>query len=122
MIINIQVPDAANLLYAMLNEIPPEKQDIYASRVNAVASFFQHPNLDDRVIFTLSSDSTLNDKIFAFSDALALESVREELNSVPSDALIRYAKTIAYKVFHNLKNGFLMNPVDDPTMVDDIPA
>ena len=60
----------------------------------------------------------LNDENFAFSTALALESVHEELYSVPSEELIRYAKTIAYKVFHNLKNGFPMDLEDDPTHDD----
>lgn len=60
----------------------------------------------------------LNDESFAFSTALALESVHEELYSVPTEALIQYAKTIVYKVFHNLNNGFPMNLEDDPTHKD----
>lgn len=50
----------------------------------------------------------------AFTEALALESVPETLRGVDSNELVRYARTIAYKVAHNLKNGFLISGEDDP--------
>ncbi len=58
----------------------------------------------------------------AFNDALALESVPKELSQCNSDDLIKYAKTVAYKVFHNLKNGHEMDKNDDPLTVDGKPA
>lgn len=56
MLINIQVPNVANLLWEMLKAMPPDMQVIYASRVNAAASLVEHPNLDGAVLFTFSSD------------------------------------------------------------------
>ena len=58
----------------------------------------------------------------AFNEALALESVPEELKECQSEHLIKYAKTIAYKVFHNLKNGHEMIKDNDPLIVDGEPA
>jgi len=58
----------------------------------------------------------------AYNRALALESVgeigkwdeeNEVYNNVTSKHLERYARTVAYKVAHNLKNGFEMDPNGD---------
>jgi hypothetical protein len=54
----------------------------------------------------------------AFSKALALESVPENLSHCNSDDLVEFATTVAYKVFHNLKNGHIMVKDDDPIIVD----
>ena len=58
MLINIQVPDVANLLWEMLKKMPPEAQAIYAPRVDKAASLVEHPNLDGVVLFTLGGDGT----------------------------------------------------------------
>lgn len=60
----------------------------------------------------------------AFSQALALESIPDELKelNIPSDILVKYAKTVSYKVFHNLKFGRMMNPEEDPLTIGDEPA
>ena len=69
-------------------------------------------------------------KPFAYSKALAGESVPSRLNElwdenlhtyehVSHDDLERYARTVAYKVAFNLKNGLKMNPRSDPlTYID----
>lgn len=65
-------------------------------------------------------------KSFAYSKALAFESAsdlpynRETGEYVlPCDILEYYARIIAYKVAHNLKNGFIMDPGQDPlTYID----
>ena len=57
----------------------------------------------------------------AFNEAMALESIPEGLDA-NSDLLIKYARTIAYKVFHNLQNGHKMDKDKDPITVDDQPA
>jgi len=67
----------------------------------------------------------------AFSNALALESVGElgifdaatgTYSGVTHDDLVRYARTVAYKVFHNLKLGHTMSKEDDPLTVDGVSA
>lgn len=67
----------------------------------------------------------------AFSRAMAIESIGQlgvydissgVHNGVTVDALVQYARTVAYKVFHNLKHGHPMLPQDDPLTVDGIPA
>ena len=64
-----------------------------------------------------------NDKGFAYSQALAFESLelrekfdqdKKEFNGVTFDDIERYAKIVAYKVANNLKNGFVMDNNDDP--------
>lgn len=54
----------------------------------------------------------------AFSKAFALESIgeigvlnaeTETYNGVTSDELVDYARTVAYKVFHNIKSGYKMS-------------
>jgi hypothetical protein len=59
MLINIQAPDVASLLWEMLKKMPPEEQAVYAPRVNKAASFVEHPNLDGAVLITLGSDGAL---------------------------------------------------------------
>ncbi len=58
----------------------------------------------------------------AFSEALALESIPESLYSVNQDDLVDYARTVAYKVFHNLKNNHEMDKSEDPLKVGNKPA
>ena len=67
----------------------------------------------------------------AFSNALALESVGKlgifnaatgTYSGVTHDDLLRYARTVAYKVFHNLKLGHTMSKEDDPLTVDGVSA
>lgn len=58
----------------------------------------------------------------AFSNALALESIPEELNSVDRNLLLKYARTVAYKTFHNLQHGYPMDPANDPLRVGGAPA
>lgn len=67
----------------------------------------------------------------AFSNALALESVGElgifnaatgTYSGVTHDDLVSYARTVAYKVFHNLKLGHTMSKEDDPLTVDGVSA
>ena len=76
---------------------------------------------------------------FAFSKALAMESLElpttydveagkfiskfdqktGKFNNVTFEDFENYAKIVAYKVAYNLKNGFKMDPNDDPlTYVD----
>jgi hypothetical protein len=61
-------------------------------------------------------------KTSAFNRALALESIPENLRDCDAEDLTRYATTVAYKVFHNLKQGYQMSKDDDPLTVDGIPA
>ena len=58
MLINIQVPDVASLLWEMLKEMPPDTQAVYAPRVDEATSLLEHPNLDGAVLLTLGGDST----------------------------------------------------------------
>lgn len=60
----------------------------------------------------------MNKQTYAFSEALALESIPNELCNIPRSLLVDYAEIVAYKVFHNLANGYEMNPADDPLYVD----
>ena len=64
----------------------------------------------------------------AFSLALVGESIDDDLaakydqdtdafNGVTNYDLDKLAKVVAYKVFHNLKNGYEMDPDDDPLVV-----
>ena len=65
-------------------------------------------------------------KPFAYSKAVAFESAgdlpydhKTESYVLPSDILEYYARIIAYKVAHNLKNGYTMDPDQDPlTYID----
>jgi len=62
----------------------------------------------------------------AFSRALALESASDSRYdsstgefTFTADELADYAKIVAYKVTHNIGNGFKMDPNDDPlTYID----
>jgi hypothetical protein len=62
----------------------------------------------------------------AYSEALAFESAgdlpydsKTESYVLPPDILEYYARIIAYKVAHNLRNGFTMDPDQDPlTYID----
>ncbi len=63
------------------------------------------------------------EKTFAYSEALAFESIgdvgiydttKNVHNNVTAKDLERYAKTIAYKVAYNLKNGFEMDKKNNP--------
>ncbi len=65
----------------------------------------------------------MENKKTAYSEALALESIGkmgrwdeedEVYNKVTNKQLERYASRVAYKVAHNLKNGFEMDPNGDP--------
>lgn len=60
----------------------------------------------------------------AFNEAVALESIPDEMKvmNIPSELLIQFARTVAYKTFHNLRNGFPMSIEDDPLTVDGKPA
>ena len=60
-------------------------------------------------------------KPFAYSQALAFESASDlpynnetEEYVLPPDILEYYARIVAYKVAHNLKNGFVMDSNVDP--------
>lgn len=59
MLINIQVPEAATLLWELFEALPEESKPLFAQKVDAMASCFLHPNLDGNVIFTFSSNSGL---------------------------------------------------------------
>lgn len=68
-------------------------------------------------------NSTNKRKSFAYSRALAFESLelrekfnqdKQEFNGVTFDDIEKYAKIVAYKVAHNLQNGFVMDKNDDP--------
>ncbi len=66
----------------------------------------------------------------AYSTALAGESVHDDLkrkwdqdakvfDGITHEDLERFARTVAYKVAHNLKNGHQMDPKMDPlTYID----
>jgi len=60
----------------------------------------------------------------AFSRALALESLPDELKKmdIPAEVLVKYARTVAFKVFHNLQFGRKMDPAEDPLTVGNVPA
>lgn len=66
----------------------------------------------------------------AYSEALAGESISDAMKAkwdpkskvfvgLTHDELERYARTVAYKVAHNLSLGFTMDPANDPlTYID----
>lgn len=60
----------------------------------------------------------------AFSEALAQESLQDELEqlNIPTEYLVQVARTVAYKVFHNPKQGNSMSKEDDPLTVNGVPA
>lgn len=69
----------------------------------------------------------VKNKGFAYSQALAFESldlgdkfddIKKVFNDVTFDDIEKYAKTVAYKVAHNLSNGFVMDKHDDPLNYD----
>ncbi len=62
-------------------------------------------------------------KTFAYSEALAFESIgnigiynatKNVHNNVTAQDLEKYARTVAYKVAYNLKNGFEMDKKNNP--------
>lgn len=59
MLINVQVPDAAKLLWDLFESLPNELKPLFALRVDSMASKFEHPNLDGFVVFTAGCDGTL---------------------------------------------------------------
>ena len=64
---------------------------------------------------------------YAFHSALAFESAADLPYNrdtgeyiLPPDILEYYARVVAYKVAHNIRNGFKMDPNADPlTYIDD---
>ena len=63
------------------------------------------------------------EKTFAYSEALAFEIIvivgiydttKNVHNNVTAKELERYARTVAYKVAYNLKNGFEMDKENNP--------
>jgi hypothetical protein len=67
-------------------------------------------------------EKRMTNKDNAFTEALALESIPETLKDCDSAELIRFARTVAYKVANNLKNGFEMSPEDDPLDYGEAPV
>lgn len=70
-------------------------------------------------------DATLQDEPYAFNYALAGESIPDELSermyseqgtfdSRLNRLLVKFATTVAYKVYHNLRNGYSMDMTKDP--------
>jgi hypothetical protein len=59
MLVNIQAPDVANLLWDIFKELPHDLQEQYAERVNRAATLVEHPTLDGAVLLTLGGDSAL---------------------------------------------------------------
>lgn len=59
MLINIQVPEAAKLLWDLFKALPDESKPLFASRVDTMASKFDHPTLDGCIICTVSCDNAL---------------------------------------------------------------
>jgi hypothetical protein len=57
MLINVQVPGVAKLLWDLFQSLPDESKPLFAPRVDAMASKFEHPNLDGFVVCTISGDS-----------------------------------------------------------------
>ena len=69
----------------------------------------------------------------AYSKALVLESIHDELkakwdavegkyNDVSDDDLEKLARTVAYKVAYNIKNGHMMDKLNDPLIYGNCPA
>lgn len=59
MIVNIQAPSVAKLLWEMLKEIPLDKQEIYAPRVDEAASLLEHPNLSGQCYYAYTDTTGL---------------------------------------------------------------
>jgi hypothetical protein len=59
MLINIQVPEAAKLLWELFEALPEESKPAFAQKVDAMASTFEHPNLAGSVLFTFGGNGTL---------------------------------------------------------------
>ena len=79
----------------------------------------------DKFLLALSVENKKDG--FAYSQALAFESLdlgakfddsKKVFNDVTFDDIEKYAKTVAYKVAHNLSNGFVMDKNDDPLIYD----
>jgi hypothetical protein len=58
MLINVQVPEAAKLLWDLFNSLPEESRPLFAPRIDAMASKFEHPNLVGFIVCTISGDDT----------------------------------------------------------------
>jgi hypothetical protein len=54
MILNIQYPEAADLLWSLYRELPEGKQREYAERVDLISSNLRHPHPDGKVILAES--------------------------------------------------------------------
>ena len=66
MIVNIQAPSVAKLLWEMLEEMPLDKQEIYAPRVDEAASLLEHPNLSGQCYYAYT-DTTGKYEKFALN-------------------------------------------------------
>ncbi len=58
MIIDIQIPEAAKLLWELFESLPEASKPLFAPKVDVMASKFEHPSLNGAVVFTLGSDDT----------------------------------------------------------------
>lgn len=65
----------------------------------------------------------------AYTEALAFESITDAMKErwdddnevyreITTEEIEAYAKIVAYKVFHNLKNGHFMDKDNDPIVVE----
>ena len=59
MMINVQVPEAAELIWELFKMLPKEKQPLFAAKCDSIASLLEHPNLDGAVVLTVSGNGTL---------------------------------------------------------------
>ena len=59
MIINVQVPEVAKLIWELFESLPEETKPLFAKRVDSGASLLEHPNLDGCVVFSVGGDDTL---------------------------------------------------------------
>lgn len=60
MVINVQIPEISQMLFEMLEVMPPSTKESFAPRVHKMAALLEHPCCSDgAVLLTLGSDGTL---------------------------------------------------------------
>jgi hypothetical protein len=77
MTLDVQYPEAAELLWSLFRELPEEKRRLYAKQVDRVASTLHHPPSDADVAATISSDG--GDEFTVTPDRVVLPVERSEV-------------------------------------------
>ena len=74
--VEIQYPEAYDLLRDLMRELPIEKQDSFAGRVDRVCRELHHPSLGGTIVVSVGSDSTCEPPIAGSDVVLPLEGAK----------------------------------------------